>query len=206
MRNRFHAIYFFTYPILAVTGSSQGMGRAILDAVLASGQRVVATLQRPDVLAEYPEKYSPYQLLITRLDVSDPVRIIEVFKEVKEHFGRLGIVVNNTGYGIASEIETTPEDEARKLFEVNFWGLVNISKQVGRHYAPKLLSKVNRWFCSLGSEIYERYQPTGSGWPNSQHELHGGLQRQPNNRLLLCNKIRLMTSPSSKTTTDISIT
>lgn len=119
-----------TYSVLTVTGSSQGLGRALLDAVLASGQRAVATLRKPDVLAEYQEKYSPTQLLISRLDVADGARIVEVFKEVKEHFGRVDVVVNNAGYGLEGEIETTPDGDARKIFEVLFWGVVNISKQV----------------------------------------------------------------------------
>ncbi len=114
-----------------VTGSSKGLGKAILDAVLASGQRVVATLRTPEVLADYKDKYPPAQLLITRLDVLDNARIVEVFAEIKEHFGRLDVVVNNAGYGIEGELETTPEDEARKLFDVCFWAVVNISKQVG---------------------------------------------------------------------------
>ncbi len=110
----------------------------MLDAVLASGQRAVATLRKPEVLAEYREKYPSSQLLITRLDVSDNARIVEVFNEVKEYFGRLDVVVNNAGYGIEGEIEITPEDEARRLFDVLFWGLVNVSKQVsGKSCASK---------------------------------------------------------------------
>ena len=49
---------------------------------------------------------------------------------MKSHFGRIDGVVNNAGYGIEGEIEVTPDDEARKLFEVLFWGVVNVSKQV----------------------------------------------------------------------------
>lgn len=92
--------------------------------------RAVATLRRPEVLDEYKEKYPAAQLLITRLDVADSERIVEVFEEVKGHFGRIDVVVNNAGYGIKGEIEVTPDSEARKLFEVLFWGTVNVSKQV----------------------------------------------------------------------------
>ena len=75
-----HADYF-----LPVTGSSQGLGRALLDVVLASGLRAVATLRNPDVLSEYTQKYSQEKLLVTQLDVSEPARISEVFKEVHEN-------------------------------------------------------------------------------------------------------------------------
>ena len=121
---KFHLTFY------VVTGSSQGLGRALLDAILASGQHAVATLRRPEVLEAYKNKYPAAQLLITQLDVLDSKRITEVFDEAKEHFGRVDVVVNNAGYGIEGEIEVTPDSEARKLFDVVFWGLVNVSKQV----------------------------------------------------------------------------
>lgn len=102
----------------------------LLDAVLSSGQRAVATLRRPEVLDDYKIKFSSHQLLVTRLDVSDHDRIMEVFEEVKHSFGRIDVLVNNAGYAVEGEIEATPDSEARKLFEVLFWGVVNISKQV----------------------------------------------------------------------------
>ena len=114
------ASYHLTDYRVSVTGSSQGLGRALLDVVLASGLRAVATLRNPDVLSEYTQKYSQDKLLVTQLDVSEPTRISEVFKEVHEHFGRIDVVVNNAGYSIEGEIEATPESEARKLFEVDF--------------------------------------------------------------------------------------
>lgn len=78
----------------------------------------------------YRNTYPATQLLITQLDVLDKNRITEVFNETKEHFGRVDVVVNNAGYGIEGEIEVTPDSEARKLFDVVFWGLVNVSKEV----------------------------------------------------------------------------
>lgn len=164
------------------------MGKALLDAVLASGQRAVATLRRPEVLADYQERYSPDQLLITRLDVSDGDRIVAVFQEVKGHFGRLDVVVNNAGYGIESEIETTPDDEARKLFEVLFWGLVNVSKQVSDVLFERPTEKTDG-HDHAGTIIHERCQSAWCWWSNPEHQLHHRLQRQSGYRVLLCGEV-----------------
>jgi NAD(P)-dependent dehydrogenase (short-subunit alcohol dehydrogenase family) len=115
---------------ITVTGSSQGIGRAILDAVLAANERVVATLRNPSKLASYAEKYPSSQLLILPLDVTSIEQIDAAFTKVKEHFGRLDVVVNNAGYGLVGEVEIIPEDEARLCFETCFWGTFHICQRV----------------------------------------------------------------------------
>ncbi|THG99449.1 hypothetical protein EW026_g2903 [Hermanssonia centrifuga] len=121
-----------------ITGSSQGLGRALLEEILANNERVVATLRNPAALAELGSKYPPEQLLVVPLDVSIPSQIHEAFERTKSHFGRLDVVVNNAGYGIMSEIESTPDEDARKALEVMFWGPVNITKE-----AIKFMRDVN---------------------------------------------------------------
>ena len=114
----------------SVTGSSQGLGRALLEEVLQRGERAVATARKPEVLAPLTEKYPSSQLLLQPLDVSNEAQISEAFKATEKHFGRLDVVVNNAGYGLKGEIEAIPEDEARKQIEVLFWGPVHITKEV----------------------------------------------------------------------------
>ena len=71
-------------------------------------------------------------MLVVPLDVTNEEQIKAAFKATKEHFGRLDVVVNNAGYGILSEIEGTPEPEARKIIETLFWGAVHVTKEVRR--------------------------------------------------------------------------
>ncbi|KAI0738083.1 NAD(P)-binding protein [Daedaleopsis nitida] len=112
-----------------VTGSSQGLGRALLEEVLASGARAVATARNPASLDVIARQYPASTLLVVPLDVTDQAQISEAFRKTQEHFGRLDIVVNNAGYGIQSEIEGTPEPEARRMIETLFWGPVHITKE-----------------------------------------------------------------------------
>ncbi|KAF9014269.1 hypothetical protein BDQ17DRAFT_1536722 [Cyathus striatus] len=118
-----------TIPVWLITGTSSGLGLALVHAVLESGQRVVATLRDPSKHDALKQKFSEDQLSIVRLDVTSEEEINSVFDLAKSQFGRLDFVVNNAGYGILGEIEAVSEEEARKLFEVQFWGPMRISKQ-----------------------------------------------------------------------------
>ena len=124
----------------AVTGSNQGLGRALLEAVLSAGERAVATARKPETLSELSEQYPPSQLLVVPLDVTNEEQIKAAFRATKEHFRRLDVVVNNAGYGIQGEIEGTPEVEARRIMETLFWGAVHVTKEVSRRFIARRVS------------------------------------------------------------------
>jgi len=111
-----------------VTGASGGLGKALVEAVLESGECVVATARRISVLDDLKERYPPSRLLIQELDVSVNDQIDRAFENLIDHFGRLDVVVNNAGYAVFGEVEGIPEEDARKEFDVQFWGPVYISK------------------------------------------------------------------------------
>ncbi|KAI0933376.1 hypothetical protein AcV5_005535 [Taiwanofungus camphoratus] len=105
-----------------ITGTSQGLGKALFEEVLVSGERAVVTLRRPKVLVSLSDKYTSSPLLVIFFDVTDQAQISAVFEMTKRHFGRLDVVVNNTDYGLEGEIKAIPEEEARRQLEVGFWG------------------------------------------------------------------------------------
>ncbi|KAJ6544207.1 hypothetical protein B0H19DRAFT_1221889 [Mycena capillaripes] len=115
-----------------VTGTSSGLGLALVKGILAAGERVLATLRAPEKLKELEAEYPREQLLVHRLDVTNVAEISAVFDAARTHFGRLDVVVNNAGYGILAEIEATPDEAARYNFEVQFWGPVNITREAIR--------------------------------------------------------------------------
>ncbi|KIJ34205.1 hypothetical protein M422DRAFT_35171 [Sphaerobolus stellatus SS14] len=117
-----------------VTGSSVGLGRAVTEHVLSQGDIVVATLRKPEAISDLASKYDSSRLLILKLDVSKLEDIKAVFAKINETYGRLDVVHNNAGYGVFAEAESIPDDAARTMFEVNFWGLVNISKEAIRFF------------------------------------------------------------------------
>lgn len=109
-----------------ITGSSRGFGRSLATAALVAGDRVVATARKPEQLADLVEQYGD-RVLAVALDVTDAAAARAAFEAARERFGRIDVVVNNAGYANASAIETTPEDDFRRQFETNFWGVYNVS-------------------------------------------------------------------------------
>ncbi|KAF8996911.1 NAD(P)-binding protein [Cyathus striatus] len=115
-----------------VTGSSAGLGLSVVKYVLSKGDIAVATLRKPEALSELTAQYGPSQLLVVKLDVAKPDEITSAFAAAIEKFGRIDVVYNNAGYGFLAEFESTPDDFARSMFEVNFWGAANVSREAIR--------------------------------------------------------------------------
>ena len=118
----------------SVTGTSSGFGLEMARYALARGDRVVATLRNPEVLNDFAAQYNPAQLLVLRLDVSKPDEIKPAFAKAKEVFGHIDVVFNNAGYVILGEVEAIPDEAARALFDVNFWGAVHVSQEAVRFF------------------------------------------------------------------------
>src|SRR5271170_1042920 len=110
-----------------ITGASRGFGRALTEAALAAGDRVVATARRPEVLDDLAELHGD-DVLAVPLDVTDSTAARQAFQAGVDRFGRLDVVVNNAGYANVAPIETGEDEDFRAQFETNFWGVYNVSK------------------------------------------------------------------------------
>ena len=104
-----------------ITGSSRGFGRALTQAALDSGDRVVASARSPQTLADLVEAHSD-ALLAVALDVTDRDAVRSALRVGIDRFGRLDIVVNNAGYANVAPIETGDEEDFRTQFETQFLG------------------------------------------------------------------------------------
>jgi NAD(P)-dependent dehydrogenase (short-subunit alcohol dehydrogenase family) len=112
-----------------ITGASTGFGRALAEEVLKAGGRVVATARRPEQLEWLPEKY-PATALALVLDVTHEGSITEAVDGALKRFGRIDVLVNNAGYGLAGAIEEATEDEFMPVFETNVFGLIRVTRAV----------------------------------------------------------------------------
>ncbi|ROO87742.1 NADP-dependent 3-hydroxy acid dehydrogenase YdfG [Actinocorallia herbida] len=110
-----------------ITGASRGFGRALAEAVLAAGDRLVATARRPERLADLASAYGD-RVLPTALDVTDASAARHAVRSAVACFGRLDVVVNNAGYANSGPIEEMAEDDFRAQFEANFFGVVNVTR------------------------------------------------------------------------------
>lgn len=113
-----------------VTGSSRGLGRALVEAILQSGDHVIATARKPEQLDDLVAQYGAENILATGLDVTDNEQVHRVVEAALQTFGRLDVVVNNAGYADVNSIEDMSLETFRTQFETNFFGVVNVTKAV----------------------------------------------------------------------------
>ncbi len=112
-----------------VTGCSTGIGREIARAVLARGERVVVTARNPDSVADLVAAH-PDRALALALDVTDRAQIEQAVSAAEEAFGAIDVLVNNAGYGYMAALEEGEDAEVRRLFDTNYFGVVDLVKAV----------------------------------------------------------------------------
>jgi NAD(P)-dependent dehydrogenase (short-subunit alcohol dehydrogenase family) len=110
-----------------ITGASTGFGRLLAEEVLQAGGRVVATARKPEQIADLWRKY-PETARAFALDVTRPEQIEAVAADAVADFGRIDVLVNNAGYGIAGGIEEATETEFLPVFETNVLGLIRVTR------------------------------------------------------------------------------
>ncbi len=110
-----------------ITGSSRGLGRALANAVLEAGDKLVATARDPAQLADLVDAYGS-RVLALALDVTDEAAAEAAVKIAVDTFGRLDVLVNNAGYGNVAPIEDTSLAEFRAQIETNLFGTIIMTK------------------------------------------------------------------------------
>lgn len=112
-----------------ITGCSRGLGRALSEAVLDAGHRLVATARDAPQLTDLMKRYGD-AVRIATLDVSDPIAAEAAVRIAMESFGGLDVLVNNAGYGNVNSVEDTELDEFRRQIETNLFGTIVLTKAV----------------------------------------------------------------------------
>lgn len=112
-----------------ITGADKGLGASAARAALERGDCVVVTVLdangRHPLAADFPENFRAFHL-----DARDHARMSEVAKAADAAFGGVDVLINNAGYGLAALAEETPPEKYRPLFEVNFFGLTEMTRAV----------------------------------------------------------------------------
>ncbi|MDF3839906.1 oxidoreductase [Cupriavidus basilensis] len=112
-----------------ITGADKGLGYQAAKAALEHGDQVVVTVLAADgrhkLSLQYPERLRSFHL-----DARDHARFDAVVAQAAAAFGRIDVLVNNAGYGLLAVAEMTTADKYRPMFEVNFFGLVEMTRAV----------------------------------------------------------------------------
>lgn len=123
-----HGTFDSRKKVWFITGASRGFGIDIARDALDRGDAVVATARNPkDVTAALGE---PPNLLAVRLDVANADEAAPAAAAAIEKFGRIDVLVNNAGFGLLGAVEESGDSEVRKLYDVNVFGLLNVTRAV----------------------------------------------------------------------------
>jgi NAD(P)-dependent dehydrogenase (short-subunit alcohol dehydrogenase family) len=112
-----------------ITGSSRGLGRAIVKAALENGDKVIATARKPETLDDIKKEYGD-NIVTPALDVTDARQTQAAIEEGMKAFGRIDNVVCNAGYGNMATVEETTLEDFHAQHDTLFWGVVHTVKTV----------------------------------------------------------------------------
>ena len=112
-----------------ITGCSTGFGREIAREVLAAGHSAAVTARRSEAVQDLADEFGARALAVA-LDVTDADQIADAVSAAENAFGGVDVLVNNAGHGYLSAVEEGEDAEVRKLFDVNYFGAVNMIKAV----------------------------------------------------------------------------
>ena len=118
-----------TAPVWFITGCSSGFGKELVRAVLAKGERVAVTARDSTQVADLIRGAGDNALALD-LDVTDASQIHAAVSAAENHFGRIDVLVNNAGYGYQATAEEGQEQEIRRQFDVNVFGLFAMTRAV----------------------------------------------------------------------------
>lgn len=113
-----------------ITGASRGLGFEITKAVLASGDKVVATARSMKDLSSIEKLGSPDNVYVTLLDVTNEQQAKEAAGQAIEKFGIIDVLVNNAAYGMVGAVEESTDKEIRQMYDVNVFGLLHVTRAI----------------------------------------------------------------------------
>jgi NAD(P)-dependent dehydrogenase (short-subunit alcohol dehydrogenase family) len=112
-----------------ITGASRGLGAEIARAALAAGHNVAATARNPGAVKDaFPDAGGA--LLALGLDVTDEEQARAAVAATLGRFGSIDVLVNNAGSGVVGAVEEVSDAAARRVYETNVFGVLNVLRAV----------------------------------------------------------------------------
>lgn len=109
-----------------ITGCTSGFGHLFISAILARGDKVIATARNTSSLADYA---SNENVRLLQLDVTDPQDALDSkAAAATEYFGEVDVLVNNAGYVLSGVWEEVSHEELIDQFNTNFFGHINVTR------------------------------------------------------------------------------
>jgi short-subunit dehydrogenase len=156
--------------VIVITGASSGIGLATAKLAARRHARVVLVARSREAIGEIADEINKAggQALAVPCDVSNRSQVQELASIAIKHFGRIDTWVNDAGVSIYGRIAEVSEEDSRRLFETNFWGVYYGSLAALPHLKAKGGALIN-----IGSEVSEAVVPLQGMYSASKHAVKG---------------------------------
>lgn len=165
-----HSLKPIDQQVMVITGASSGIGLATAKAAAAQGARVVLAARSEDVLNQVVADINVDggDAICVIADVSDRSQVENIARTAIDRYGRIDTWVNDAGLSIYGRLHEVSDEDHRRLFDINFWGVVN-----GSLVALPHLIKSGGALINLGSEVSDAVVPLQGMYSASKHAVKG---------------------------------
>jgi len=150
---------------ILITGASSGMGKDTAIQLIKEGCTVYAAARRIDKMQDL-KKMGGHPI---KMDISKDEEVQHAIDLVIEKEGKIDVLWNNAGYALYGPVETTSIEDAKRQFDVNLFGLANLTQKVLPH-----MRKANKGTIintsSAGGKVYT---PLGAWYHATKHAVEG---------------------------------
>lgn len=166
-----HMSDFFKDKVVAITGGSDGIGRALIDALVPLGAKIATCSRNQDKMYGLQVQYSTKLLHTVVADVSIPDDCRNFINSTIATFGGIDILINNAGISMRAMLKDIEVDVIKKVMDINFYGTVYCTKLA-------LASIMERKGTIVGVSSIAGYRglPGRSGYSASKFAVNGWLE------------------------------
>ena len=136
-----------------ITGASSGFGRELATLLLMRGDRVAATIRKPDVLRDLTEKYGE-RLWIGILDITDSAAVHAVIGRAFATLQRIDVVVSNAGYALFGAAEEVSDAQIKRQIDTNLIGSIQVARATIPHFRAQGGGRIIQISSSVGQAAY----------------------------------------------------
>jgi short-subunit dehydrogenase len=162
---------FFKNKVVAITGGSEGIGRALVESLLEQGAKVATCGRNHDKLYRLQTDYPSFPLHAIVADIAIENDCRHFIESTIKVFGGIDILINNAGISMRAELKDASVDVIRKVMDINFFGAVNCT-----HFALSSLLERKGVIVGVSSIAGYRGLPGRSGYSASKFALQGWLE------------------------------
>jgi short-subunit dehydrogenase len=156
--------------VIVITGASSGIGLETVRLAAREGAKLVLVARSEDVLREEADRINAQggEAIVAIADVAHRDQLEQAAQAAIHRFGRIDTWINDAGVSIYGRIEEVSEEDNRRLFDTNFWGVVN-----GSLVALPYLKQQGGALINLGSEVSDAVVPLQGMYSASKHAVKG---------------------------------